>query len=284
MNNNTPPAGGGLPTPVMAALRHVLQPLVRLLLSHGIQYQAFCNLVKSIYVQVAEEEFQLADKTQTDSRISLLTGLQRRDVKKLREEPVTESNLPKQASMSALLFTIWSGHPEYLDENGAPLPLPRLASKGGERSFEGLVQSISKDFRARVVLDEWLRQGIAVLDDKDRVHLTEEAFTLPQGIEEKAFYFGQNIHDHLAATVHNLAGEAPPFLERCVYYDKLTPESVAEFAQFAKTAGMRALHNVNKHAAELQKRDRGQANAIHRANFGIYNFSEAEHTNETAAH
>ena len=135
-----------------------------------------------------------------------------------------------------------------------------------------------------MVLDEWLRQGIAELDDEDRVHLTEEAFTLPQGIEEKSFYFGQNIHDHLAATVHNLTGNAPPFLERCVYYDKLTPESVAEFAQFAKTAGMRALHSVNKHAAELQKRDRGNPGAIYRANFGIYNFSEAEDQNETAAH
>jgi hypothetical protein len=281
--NSTTPSGGSLPIPVIAALRRVLQPLVRLLLSHGIQFQAFCNLVKSVYVQVAEEEFRLADKTQTDSRISLLTGLQRRDVKKLREEPVTESNLPQQASMSALLLTTWSGHPEYLDENGAPLPLPRLASKGGARSFEGLVQSISKDFRARVVLDEWLRQGIATVDGEDRVHLTADAFSSPQGIEEKSFYFGQNIHDHLAATVHNLAGGDPPFLERCVYYDKLTPESAAEFARFAKTAGMRALHSVNRHAAELQKRDRGNPDATCRANFGIYNFSEAEDTNETPA-
>jgi len=282
MNSTTSP-GGELPIPVMAAIHRVLRPLVRLLLVHGIHYQAFCNLVRSVYVKVAEEEFRLADKQQTDSRISLLTGIQRRDVKKLREEPVTENNLPQQASMSALLLTIWSGHPEYLDETGAPLPLPRLASKGGEHSFEGLVQSISKDFRARVVLDEWLRQGIAVVDSKDRVHLTADAFTSPQGIEEKSFYFGQNIHDHLAATVHNLTGSTPPFLERCVYYDKLTPESVNEFARFAKTAGMRALHSINKHAAELQKRDRGQPDAVYRANFGIYNFSEAEDANETQA-
>ena len=123
MNSTTSP-GGELPIPVVAAIHRVLRPLVRLLLVHGIHYQAFCNLVRSVYVKVAEEEFRLADKPQTDSRISLLTGIQRRDVKKLREEPVTENNLPQQASMSALLFTIWSGHSEYLDETGAPLPLP----------------------------------------------------------------------------------------------------------------------------------------------------------------
>lgn len=282
MNDQLKP-GGEAPLQVVAALRRILRPLVRLLLSYGIRYQSLSDLIKSAYIEVAEEEFRLTDKPQTDSRISLLTGIHRRDVKRLREEPVTESNLPRQASMSALLLTIWSGHPEYLDELGMPLPLPRLASKGGAQSFEALVQSISKDFRARVVLDEWLSQGIITLDEEDRVHLEADAFVSPQGLEEKSFYFGQNIHDHLAAIVHNLADGTPPFLERCVYYDKLTPESVSEFARYARSAGMRALHSVNKHAAELQQRDRGRPDAVNRANFGIYNFSEAEDANDDSA-
>jgi len=265
---------GELPVPIVAALRRVLRPLIRLMLSHGIRFQTFCDLVKSTYIQVAEEEFRLDNKEQTDSRISLLTGVHRRDVKRLRNESLVVSSLSLQASMSAQLLAMWSGHPEYLDSQGAPLPLPRLASKGGERSFEALVQSISKDFRARVVLDEWLRQGIATLDAQDNVHLAADAFVSPQGFEEKAFYFGQNIHDHLAATVHNLSGATPPYLERCVYYDKLTAESVREYERFAKSAGMRAVHTVNRHAIELQKRDEGKTDAIYRTNFGIYNFTE----------
>lgn len=269
--------------PVVTALRRILRPLIRLLLSHGIRFQTFCDLVKSVYIQVAEEEFKLAEKPQTDSRISLLTGVQRRDVKRLRNESISENSLSLQASMSALLLAIWSGRAEYLDEQGQPLPLSRLASKGGERSFEAMVQSVSKDFRARVVLDEWLRQGIATLDDEDKVHLSADAFAIPQGVEEKAYYFGQNIHDHLAAAVHNLAGGSPPFLERCVYYDKLSQESVKEFAHFAKTSGMRALQSINRRAAELQKQDQGRPDAVYRANFGIYNFSEAERFDETPA-
>jgi hypothetical protein len=155
-----------------------------------------------------------------------------------------------------------------------------LASKGGERSFEALVQSISKDFRARVVLDEWLRQGIATLDEQDNVHLVADAFVSPQGFEEKAFYFGQNIHDHLAAAVHNLSGITPPYLERCVYYNKLTAESVKEYERVAKSVGMRALHTVNRHAIELQKRDERKTDAIYRTNFGIYNFTEVDRGDE----
>ncbi len=268
---------GELPVPIVAALRRVLRPLIRLMLSHGIRFQTFCDLVKSTYIQVAEEEFRLDNKEQTDSRISLLTGVHRRDVKRLRNESLAVSSLSLQASMSAQLLAMWSGHPEYLGSQGVPLPLPRLASKGSERSFEALVQSISKDFRARVVLDEWLRQGIATLDAQDNVHLAADAFVSPQGFEEKAFYFGQNIHDHLAATVHNLSGATPPYLERCVYYDKLTAESIKEYERFAKSAGMRAVHTVNRHAIELQKRDEGKIDAIYRTNFGIYNFTEVDH-------
>ena len=265
---------------VVAATRHILRPLVRLLLSCGISFQAFCEMVKSAYVNVVEEEFRLAYKPQTDSRISLLTGIHRREVNRLRKEPATGINLSHHASMSAQLLAIWSGNPEYLDEHGMPIPLPRLASKGEIRSFESLVQSVSKDFRARVVLDEWIRQGIATLDNKDRVLLCADAFVKPQNLEEKFYYFGQNIHDHLAATVHNLTESSQPFLERCVFYDKLSAESAKELAEYSRSVGMRALHAINKRAAELQKRDHGQPNSVYRTNFGVYNFSEAEITDE----
>lgn len=263
-------------SPVVAAIRHLLRPFIRLLLLNGISYTIFCEMVKSSYVKVADAEFKLDAKPQTDSRISLLTGIHRREVNRLRNEAVTEINLPQHASMSALLLTIWNGHPDYLDEQGQPIPLPRLASKTDEKSFESLVQSVSKDFRSRVVLDEWLRQGIITLDRDDRVHLSAGAFVQPQDMAEKIYYFGQNIHDHLAATVHNLAGGTPPFLERCVYYDKLSADSIKELADYSRTIGMRSLHAVNKRAAELQQRDKGNKEAMYRANFGVYQYSEAE--------
>ena len=269
--------------PVISAIRYLLRPLIRLLLSHGISFQVFSELVKTTYVKVAESEFRLESKPQTDSRISLLTGIHRREINRLRNEPVTEINLSQHSSMSALLLTIWSGVPEYLDQQALPVPLPRLANKDGKPSFESLVRSISKDFRARVVLDEWLRQGIVTLDDDDRVHLVSDAFVQPQDIEEKIFYFGQNIHDHMAATVHNLAGSKPPHLERCVYYDKLSADSAKELAEYARLAGMRALHSVNKRAIQLQKRDQGQLHAVYRTNFGVYNFSESEAHDELSA-
>lgn len=266
-----------------AAVSHLLRPLVRILLSYGISYQSFCELAKTAYVKVADEEFKLEDKPQTDSRVSLLTGIQRREVSRIRNEPAEEINLSQKASMSALLLAIWSGNTDYLDGNGMPIPLPRLAGKNESPSFERMVQSVSKDFRPRVVLDEWLRQGVVTLDEEDRVHLSIDAFALPQEVEEKHFYFGQNIHDHLAAAAHNLTSGQAPFLERCVYYDKLSAESCLDLAEHTRALGMIVIRAVNRRAAELQKRDQGLDTAVYRSNFGVYHFSEAERPDDNKA-
>jgi hypothetical protein len=267
---------------VIAAVSHILRPLVRLLLAHGVSFQTFSELARTAYVKVADEEFRLPAKSQTDSRISLLTGIQRREVNRLRNNPDAEVSLPEQASRSALLLAIWSGHPEYQDEHGSPAALPRL-SGGQGRSFEAMVRSVSKDIRPRVVLDEWLRQGVVTLGEDDMVHLRADAFVQPRELDEKVYYFGLNIHDHLAATVHNLAGLEPPFLERCVFYDKLGADSVKELGDYSRVVGMRALQAINKRAAELQQRDRGQQGAVYRINFGVYNFSEVETHDDSSA-
>lgn len=266
-----------------AAVSHLLRPLVRILLSCGISYQSFCELAKTAYVKVADEEFKLEDKPQTDSRVSLLTGIQRREVSRIRNEPAAEINLSQKASMSALLLAIWSGNSDYLGQDGMPVALPRLAGKNESPSFERLVQSVSKDFRPRVVLDEWLRQGVVSLDAEDRVHLSIDAFAHPQDVEEKHFYFGQNIHDHLAATAHNLTGDQEPFLERCVFYDKLSAESCNDLAEHSRTLGMIVIRAINRRAAELQKRDQGLDTAVYRSNFGVYYFSEAETPDDNKA-
>jgi hypothetical protein len=178
-------------------------------------------------------------------------------------------------SLGAQLVGRWIGLPKYLDAEGNPAILPRLASVGGELSFEGLVESVSKDIRPRAVLDEWQRLGIARVDDQDRVRLNVDAFVPETGFDEKAYFFGRNVRDHLAACAHNLEGAQAPMLERSVFYDQLTRESVAQLDELSKMLAMQALQAVNREALELQKQDAGKAGTRHRMNFGVYFYSEA---------
>jgi len=260
---------------LVKALRQVLHPLVRLMLANGVTYPFLIELLKSVFVAVAEREFRIGDKPQTDSRISLLTGVHRKDVRRLRQiARGPAETTPATISLGAQLVAVWTGSPQYLDPDGHPLPLARLASVAGELSFESLVASVSKDIRSRAVLDEWLRLGVVRLDDEDRVVLNTEAFVPQKGFDEKMFYFGHNLHDHIAAAAHNVMGQGAPYLERSVHYDGLDGRSMFDLAELAERAGMQAALTVNRKAMELEKRDVTSTEPKQRITFGIYFYSE----------
>lgn len=268
-----------LPKPLISALRRLLRPLVRLLIAKNIGLAALTELLKEAYVDVALNEFPVGAKKQTDSRISLLTGVHRKDVKRLRDRPTEKMSAPRSIGLGGQIVARWLGTRGLLDRKGQPLPLPRKAESPGGPAFDSLVAGVSKDLRPRAVLDEWLRLGVARLDDEGRVVLNQLAFVPEKGFEEKAFYFGRNIHDHLAATAHNLLEEGNPTLERSVHYTGLTDESARELADVAERTGTQALLAMNRLALELAEKDKGRATATRRINFGLYFFQGAANFN-----
>lgn len=271
MENENPSTLNPLQTKVMAAVRHILRPLIRLLLQHGINYTMLIEELKKLYIKVAEEDFPLEKRAQSDSRITLLTGVHRKDVKRLREADHQEEPAVKAKSLGAQLIARWLGDPLYQDEHGQPLPLARTAADGGGLSFESLMQSVSKDIRARPVLDEWIRQGVVTVDQDGRVHLNMEAFVPEQGMEEKLFFLRQNVRDHLATAVDNLAGQQPAQLERCVYYDGLSESEVKELHAYASEQGMKILKAINKRAMQMQAEpEESRGKPDRRMNFGVY--------------
>jgi Family of unknown function (DUF6502) len=272
----------GPPASLIFLLQRLLKPLVRLILAKGVTYPMLIDLLKSVYVQTAKEEFTLDDKRQTDSRISLLTGVHRKDVRRLAHETGEPDLMPSNVSLGSQLIALWLSRPEYLDERGHPRPLPRVAGKGTEISFETLVTSQSKDIRPRAVLDEWQRLGVVHVDEADRVCLNVEGFIPEKGFDEKAYYVGHNVHDHLAAGVHNLLGSTPPFLERSVYSDQISEASVRELADLSRELGMQTLQTIFRRAQELEDRDVRNNTANTRMNFGIYFYSERNPETEEA--
>lgn len=260
------------PKTLVAAVRALLRPLVRLLIAKGVGLPAFMELVKDAYVDVAMNEFPVGEKKQTDSRISLLTGVHRKDVKRLRTQKRRPITAPKTIGLGAQLVARWVGSKETTDSNGLPLTLPRQPAKPGQPSFDALVEQVSKDVRPRAVLDEWIRLGVARLDEAGNVVLNQLAFVPEKGFQEKAFYFGRNVHDHLAAGAHNLLADGSPLLDRSVHYSNLTPESADELQAAAERTGMQSLLALNRMALELSAKDKDNARATRRVNFGLYFF------------
>lgn len=253
---------------LVRAVERLARPLVRLLLDKQITFPFVAALLKRIYVDVAERDFALEGRRQTDSRISLLTGIQRRDVRRLRASPLDEAS-QRGVVLGALVVSRWTADPVFLDESGRPRPLS-LRKREGSPSFEDLVVSVSTDIPPRSMLDEWLRLGVVDIDAENRVVLRQESFVAPEGLDEKLHFFGRNLRDHIEAGVHNVRGGEPPFFDRSVFYDDLRAESVEELRRVAAEEGAELLRRINQRALRLQNADRGARDANKRMTVGAY--------------
>jgi hypothetical protein len=265
--SDAPSEGANLHAPVARLLR----PLVRLFVARGITFPALTTLLRELYVNVAEYDFALPGKEQTDSRVSLLTGIHRKEVSRLRGAGAPVSAVPSAVSRTSRIIARWLADPKFTDAAGQPLPLVR-ASEGSTPSFESLVTAVTRDLRPRAVLDEWLDRGLVIADGEGRIVLAEAAYVPKGGGESHLYYFGRNLHDHIAASVANITAPAPRFLERAVHYDGLSKDLAERLEARAREIAMEALQQANREAHAACETDSG---GNHRWNFGLYVYAEA---------
>lgn len=261
---------------LLKAVRWMCQPLIRLLIEKGITYPVFCELLKGLYIETAEKHLKDKGVKPTLSRIFVQTGIHRRETKRVLEEVLSGDESAFQvSSLGGLLVSRWLAMPEYQDENGNPRCLPRIG-ESVEAGFNDLVASVSKDVHPRSILDEWIELGVATLDEGDNVCLNKNAFVPSGGFEEKAFFLGRHIHDHINTCVHNMITEKQSKLERSVYYSALTPQSVEVLQRLANEKAEETLTLLNARAMELKQDDAGQDSARYRIRYGCFWFDSTD--------
>lgn len=256
---------------VLKAVEYLLYPLARLVIARGIGYGALSDVVK--FVMVKEAERQLKNKsseTISDSRVSVVTGIHRKEIKRIRS---LKANDPSgyELSLASQVVSKWAGEKQLRSKAGIK-PLQRKKINEGEFDFDDLVRSISKDVRPRAVLEELLDRGLVTLLDGDKLQLHPENLTLKQDQEETLHYLGLNIHDHLSASVNNLLNPEKKLFDRCVHYHGLSDEAIRRLRKMAEDKAMQALIDINHTAQELIKDSKNKGAA--RMNFGSYFFEE----------
>lgn len=250
----------------------VLRPLTRALIAQGVTAPSFYKIVKRAYIDVALEEL---GGSATDSRVSVATGIHRRDVKALREADADDTApLRRKVSTIASVIGRWISDPDFMSDEGAPLPLLRSSSEGAV-CFDDLVTRISRDIRPRTILDEMARQGIVTVQE-DHIHLVPEAIFGSEDHDRNLHIFGQNIGDHMEAAVGNLLGDTPASFERAAFFNFLKHSSVDDIEAYAREVGMDALRKVAAKGNSSQDADKADADATHRFRFGMFFYREDE--------
>lgn len=259
-----------------AAVEALLGPLATLAVAHGMPYQATEEMLKRAFVDAARVMHAGSGNSRDISRVSMATGLSRREVTRLTEDRQRANT--QRRSPATQVFTRWRGDRSLHNKRGQPIPLPR---HGPAPSFEALAQAVTRDVHPRSLLDELVRMGLVELsEDGETVRLVRNAF-VPQGDATRMFGFlGSNVGDHLAAAVENVLAETPPHFEQALFADELSTESLQAVKRLIAAQWQVLMHAVVPAVNALIDADREAAHnadrtADQRLRVGLYSYHEA---------
>ena len=258
-----------------AAIVRLLRPLARILLANGVAFDAFVNVAKRAFVDVAMSEFEIPGRKQSISRVSVLTGLTRKEVQRvLHEEADAEPDTSERYHRAARVIGGWRRDRKFQTAAAKPQD---LAFDRGSKSFTELVRRYSGDMPARAVLDELLRVGAVKRLRDGRVRLVVQAYIPRSSNIDKIGILGNDVADLIRTIDHNLdRGTSDPRFQRKVMYDNLPTETVEEFRQISAAQAQQLLERLD---TWLAKRDRdatpgAKGSGRVRAGIGIYYFEE----------
>jgi hypothetical protein len=216
----------------------------------------------------------LADKGSSDTRIALLTGVHRKDVKRLRDAPATATPSCPTVSVAASVVARWISEPRFLNADQSTRALARTPRRGsaGEPDFTTLVAEVSRDVGPRAVLDELERLGVVTLREDGYVALNATAFVPHDGQSELFHFLAASVSDHLGAAVHNLAPDrsGPLMLDQSAFSQDLSADQARQLQQQARRLWLGVLQQFLQTATVAEQRSEGVDGPKHRVRFGVY--------------
>ena len=229
---------------LLAACRHLLHPLVRILLRHGVNYGEFADAVRGAYIDIASKELLPSDQAQSDARVGIVTGMNAREVGRIREADANAE--PKvNANQIARVLQGWSQDQDYLGPYGLPLEVPFA----GERpSFEDLVDCYAVGAPPRILLGELVRVGAAAATSDGYVRMLNRTYVPspldPVGLER----FGNIVNYFIDSVDANLQkkrqGEGR-FERFAITMEGLSPSAFAEFDVFVREKGQEFIEIID---------------------------------------
>lgn len=222
-------------TRMLVALRRLLRPIARLLISTGIRFDEFAELARGVYVESAIRNRADRSAPATRERIAMITGLTERQIDRYIDN---EGALPiVDPTLTALLVEVlhkWHTVPPYAGPYGIPLELQFDAPV--DRCFRSLVALVDPTADSRLALQELLRTGAAAPSGESHFRAISRSLTMPDPTSPQLIeHFGMTL-SRLAGTLeHNISPDPEKRLERCVMADRGLPlELVPEFEAYVR--------------------------------------------------
>ena len=251
------------------ALAALLRPIASIVMQSGMTWKEFADLSKTVFVSVATDEFGIRNRPTNISRVSILTGISRKEVKRQRDllaEPTPPAS--SKTTDATRLLSGWHQDPVYTDESGQPLPLPR---EGDNPSFASLFAAYGGDTPEQTLLKELAAAGSVVEDAEGRL-VAQRRYHMPADMDAGLLrFFGTNLFDHAETLRNNLAdGDTPKRLEGFAVDSQVDAAAVEAFHEFVDQRGQQFLEEVDAWLAEHRVNPNSLETRPVRLGLGVY--------------
>lgn len=208
---------------LVQAFSRVLEPLVRVLLKHGVSFREFSELSKTVFVQVASSNPQEGLRPPSIARLSITCGLSRRECQEILEmEQRRQLDLATNTNRAARLLESWHTDPRFLGPYGFPRDLRLVDSPQSAATFQTLVGETAGGMKADEMAGLLIRSGAAVtVDDGMSLRVLQRTFIPNEMTPEMVQIFTEATSRYMDVVAHNLTTKDPnnKRFDRFVYPD-----------------------------------------------------------------
>jgi hypothetical protein len=243
------------------ALALMFKPLIRLLISQGLTHAEFSEVAKEVYVEVAIRHFEPSERV-NKSRVAVLTGLTRKEVKNVIDRAIESSGLEKTKSRPSRVLSGWYEDPKFTGPYGIPLDLPYENPVEGQASITELVKIYSGDMAPRQMLNELLRSGsvIEVENLYKAVSRLYEPTALSPELIQRLGDIGYRFFSTAALNITK-EGQGTGYFERAVYANEgCAPSVIVKFDEYIKVKGQAFLEELDIWFSANERQDEGTEN------------------------
>lgn len=248
----------------------IMNELVHWMVKSGIGYSEFSAALRPLFYNEAIKELELLQQKKTDSSISLLSGLNRRDVSALRTENGGNHQIIPETYVEILSTSVPARVVALWIHLGLDNVLPIT---GEEASFEYLVKQISTEKHPRSILLELKRIGV-IAEVNDQVILQTNSFTPSPDKEEIKQLFTSNIVSHFSAGLHNILEKDNKYLEQSIFANELTAKSIEHLRSSSAELWGEMTKKILAEAIECCKQDEGREDAELSFRLGIFQYND----------
>jgi len=257
---------------VRSATLRLLQPLVRVLLRHGMAYGTFAELARKAYVEEGFSHITGSGRRATISNVSALTGLTRKETKRLLELNTHDGHDSDQRYNRAIrVVSGWLADPRFHGDGGEPAEIPLE----GENSFATLVKDYSGDIPPAAMLGV-LETSHTVSREGNRVRLQERAYMPSQTPVERIHILGRDPGALISTISHNLTAEKPArVFQRKVSNPAVRADALPEFRDMSNRKSQELLEEYHRWlSAHEVDADNPAAGKPHYVTVGIHYFDD----------